>query len=168
LYEDEQGRIQNKLEEWWVKLRDQEDSAISRHAAFMRAVARLATHGFDRVFGERIFSFRALWVSGCQRRRRRWLDRPMPAEPTHQSILGKLKKLMPSRRVSEFLLRCVLAYIVYLSLLLPFVRPSKESEVWGLGILFAIAVGYAWTRLRRESPTGRVVTPEKSRRSARQ
>jgi len=64
LYEDEQGRIQNKLEEWWVKLRDQEDSAISRHAAFMRAVARLATHGFDRVFGERVFSFRALWVSG--------------------------------------------------------------------------------------------------------
>ena len=55
---------------------------------------------------------------------------------------------LPSRKVFDFLLRCVLAYIVYLSLLLPFVRPSKESEVWRLGILFALVVGYAWTRLR--------------------
>ncbi len=60
----------------------------------------------------------------------------------------KLKKLVPSPKVFEFMLKCVLAYVVYLSLLLPFVRPSKESEVWSLGILFALVVGYAWTRLR--------------------
>ncbi len=73
-----------------------------------------------------------------------------PDAPMH---FGKIKKLVASRRLFEFLLRCVLAYIVYLSLLLPFVRPSRESEVWGLGTLFALAVGYAWTRVRsgRES-----------------
>lgn len=65
LYEDEQGKIQNKLEEWWVRLRDKENPAISRHAAFMREVARLATQGFNRLLGDKIFSFRALCVSAC-------------------------------------------------------------------------------------------------------
>jgi hypothetical protein len=47
LYEDEQGKIENKLEEWWVRLDDGRNAAVSRHTAFMREVARLAGHGFD-------------------------------------------------------------------------------------------------------------------------
>jgi hypothetical protein len=108
----------------------------------------------------------AVALSGLRERRSRLQERGrVPVDAPTQ--LGKLKRLMPSRKVFEFLLRCVVAYVVYLSLLLPFVRPSKESEVWGLGILFALVVGYAWTRLRREPATGQA-DAEKGRRSARQ
>lgn len=56
LYEDEQGKIQNKLEEWWVGLSDMQSEALSRHTGFMREVARLTTQGFDRLLGPRLLS----------------------------------------------------------------------------------------------------------------
>jgi hypothetical protein len=65
LYEDEQGKVQNKLEEWWVRVRDTQTVALSRQASFMREVARMATVGFDRLFGERLFSLRSFTVSLC-------------------------------------------------------------------------------------------------------
>jgi hypothetical protein len=65
LYEDEQGKIQNKLEEWWVNLTDQRTKSLSRHTVLMRAVAASATRSFNFLFGERIVSFRAFAVSAC-------------------------------------------------------------------------------------------------------
>jgi hypothetical protein len=65
LYENEQGEIQNKLEEWWVRLVDRQSGALSRHTAFMQEVANLATRGFDRVFGEKLVSPQAVGVSVC-------------------------------------------------------------------------------------------------------
>jgi hypothetical protein len=63
LYEDEQGRIQNRLEEWWVKLSDRRGVALSAHARFMRGVAEVAVAGFDSLFGRRLLSLQALSVS---------------------------------------------------------------------------------------------------------
>jgi len=63
LYEDQQGKIENRLEEWWVKLEDQRNLAVSRNTAFMREVARLAGQGFDRLFGQKLFSLQAFGVS---------------------------------------------------------------------------------------------------------
>jgi hypothetical protein len=65
LYEDEYGRIQSKLEEWWIRLSDKQSLAISRHAAFMREVARLETQLLDGLFGDRLLSLRAIGVSQC-------------------------------------------------------------------------------------------------------
>ena len=65
LYEDDQGRIENRLEEWWVRLDDQRNAAVSRHTAFMREVARLAGRGFDRLFGHRLFSLQAFGASSA-------------------------------------------------------------------------------------------------------
>ncbi len=65
LYEDEQGRIQNKLERWWVRLSDQQSIALSLHAAFLRQIARLCTGALDRLFGNRLFSARAFSVTTC-------------------------------------------------------------------------------------------------------
>lgn len=65
LYEDENGKIQNTLETWWIRLKDQQDSAPSRQAAFMKGVARLTTDVFDKLFGQRLISIRALGTSLC-------------------------------------------------------------------------------------------------------
>jgi hypothetical protein len=65
LYETEEGKIQNKLEEWWVVLCDAESRAVKKHAAFVAEVVALARHVFDTLFGQKLFSIRALGVSAC-------------------------------------------------------------------------------------------------------
>jgi hypothetical protein len=65
LYEDEQGKIRNKLEEWWIRFDDEERAALSRHAAFAREMARLGSRGFDLLFKDRLFSRYAFSVSVC-------------------------------------------------------------------------------------------------------
>jgi hypothetical protein len=42
LYPDEQGQIQNKLEEWWVRLTDLQRLSLTRHGVFLSQVGRLA------------------------------------------------------------------------------------------------------------------------------
>ena len=44
LYEHEHGQIENKLDEWWVSLDHQRNTAVSRHTAFIRQVAELLDH----------------------------------------------------------------------------------------------------------------------------
>jgi hypothetical protein len=39
LYKDEETKSQNKVEEWWIKLSDEQNASRSRVAAFMVAVA---------------------------------------------------------------------------------------------------------------------------------
>jgi len=63
LYEDEQGGLQNKLEEWWVKISDRQSTAVSRYAAFMQQIATLATSALDRLLGKKIVSLRTIQVS---------------------------------------------------------------------------------------------------------
>ncbi|QEG40449.1 hypothetical protein [Roseimaritima ulvae] len=69
LYEPEEQAldsiIQNALDDWWCRLDDYKVLAISRHTLFMQRVARLASLGFDSLFGPRLFSIRALTVAGC-------------------------------------------------------------------------------------------------------
>ena len=63
LHENEEGRIQNKLEEWWIKLSDREKESRSRAAAFMQDVAESTGRGFDRLLGKRLLSLRFIFVS---------------------------------------------------------------------------------------------------------
>jgi hypothetical protein len=65
LYEDELGRVQNKLEEWWVRFDDQQRVALSKAALFMRATVTLTGRLLDGIFGEELISFRSLSVSTC-------------------------------------------------------------------------------------------------------
>ncbi|MGH9967800.1 MAG: hypothetical protein ACREBG_08170 [Pyrinomonadaceae bacterium] len=64
-YETEGGKIQNLLEEWWIKVDDFKKQAISKHIAFIKALASLVTNIFDRVFGTRIYSVESLGISIC-------------------------------------------------------------------------------------------------------
>lgn len=65
LYEDEELKIQNRLEGWWIRLNDKQHSALSLSTRFMQGIAQLVTRGFDRLFGKPLFSLRALVASFC-------------------------------------------------------------------------------------------------------
>lgn len=65
LYEDEEGKIQNKLEDLWLKISNARKYALSKHTAFMQMIAKLMTIGFDRIFGSRLFSLQSIGVSIC-------------------------------------------------------------------------------------------------------
>ena len=65
LYEDEQGKLQNRLEQWWVQVNDKQKAATSQYAVFMREVAKVAAGLFERLFGSRLFSLHAVRVSAA-------------------------------------------------------------------------------------------------------
>jgi len=65
LYPGEEGQIQSKFEDFWVRVDDYQQLALSRHAAFMTQVAKLETRFLDRVFGSKLISSRAVGVSVC-------------------------------------------------------------------------------------------------------
>lgn len=65
MYEDEEGRWQNRLERWRETIIRTRESALSRFTAFMSGVAGLASHVFDRLFGKKLFSVRGVAVSIC-------------------------------------------------------------------------------------------------------
>lgn len=62
-FEDEEGKIQNILEKWWIQLDQSKKAAVSTETAFVQGVARLSSQFFDRIFGPRIVSSRAITVS---------------------------------------------------------------------------------------------------------
>src|SRR5688500_723937 len=65
LYEDEQGKVQNKLEDLWIKIDVRHHVALSKHTVFMRVVADYTARTLSKLFGEKFFSLRFLGVSIC-------------------------------------------------------------------------------------------------------
>ncbi|HTB92164.1 MAG TPA: hypothetical protein VK728_04990 [Candidatus Sulfotelmatobacter sp.] len=65
LYEDEEGRIQNWLEELWLRVRYGRDVALTTAAAIFSFAAQATSRMFDKVFGPRLFSIRAATISVC-------------------------------------------------------------------------------------------------------
>jgi hypothetical protein len=65
LYPNQEGAIQSKLEDFWVRVDDFKNLTLSRHAAFMTQVAKLETRFLDAIFGQKLMSGQALGVSFC-------------------------------------------------------------------------------------------------------
>lgn len=65
LYPDEQGKIQSKFEDFWIRVDDFQNLALTRHAAFMTQVAKLETRLLDRIFGSQSISLQFVVVSAC-------------------------------------------------------------------------------------------------------
>jgi hypothetical protein len=65
LYENEQGLIQSKLEDWWIRIDDIKAQALSRHVAFMKVLAGVLANLLDRIFGPKTISIQAIGVSIC-------------------------------------------------------------------------------------------------------
>lgn len=63
LFEDEEGKIQSRLEAWWVGIEVTRVTALSSTARFIQAVAALSGRAFDAVFGKKLFSVRAFAAS---------------------------------------------------------------------------------------------------------
>ncbi len=64
MYEDEEGKWQNRIEKLWVAINDKEKTAGgSQASAFFNKVADVATRGFNRVLGRSLFSVQLVGVS---------------------------------------------------------------------------------------------------------
>jgi hypothetical protein len=63
LYPDEEGKIQSKFEDFWIRVDDFRNLALSRHTAFMTQVADLETRFLNRVFGSTLISVQSLVFS---------------------------------------------------------------------------------------------------------
>lgn len=65
LYEDEEGHLQSKVEEWWVRIHDLQGRALSTQTAIIVQVARISNEALNRVFGNPLLSLRSLAISFC-------------------------------------------------------------------------------------------------------
>jgi hypothetical protein len=65
LYEDESGKLQNRLENWWIRGHDAEDLYVAKHLRFIRRLAATGNKIMVTIFGDRIHSLRAVVVSVC-------------------------------------------------------------------------------------------------------
>src|SRR6202030_697964 len=65
LYETEEGHLQNSLIGLWIRISDKSDSARKRFERLLEQSARLSERFFDALLGPRLFSLRALSISGC-------------------------------------------------------------------------------------------------------
>ncbi|HEV2946371.1 MAG TPA: hypothetical protein VGX70_03275, partial [Gemmataceae bacterium] len=64
MYEDEEGRWQNRIEELWVAINDKERlTGGSQASAFFNKVADVATKAFNRLLGRRLLSFQLVGAS---------------------------------------------------------------------------------------------------------
>jgi hypothetical protein len=63
LYPGEEGKVQSKLEDFWIRLDDNQKSYVSRHTAFLVQTVRFESSLLDYTFGPRMLSVRAFVVS---------------------------------------------------------------------------------------------------------
>jgi hypothetical protein len=56
VYEDEEKKLQNKIETWWLQFDDFRSHLVSRQAAFVVVVALRATQVLDRLFGPKLLA----------------------------------------------------------------------------------------------------------------
>ena len=63
LHEDEEGKLQNRLEELWVRVDDFQRQALSKQTVFL--LLRLLRSGFDTLLGSRLVSARSATVVFC-------------------------------------------------------------------------------------------------------
>ena len=63
LSEDEEGRVQNQLENLWIKVDDR--SKVGATQQFIRGCAQLYARALDRLFGRRLLSIQACGISLC-------------------------------------------------------------------------------------------------------
>jgi hypothetical protein len=63
LYEDEERKLQNSIEDIWKKVRETSGTALTRAAVSFQEIAKLFIRGIDRVFGVRVFSLQFFAVS---------------------------------------------------------------------------------------------------------
>jgi len=65
LNETEEGQLQSRLEDLWIRVDDLQSRAISRQAALLQQVSKLTSEGLDGLFGRKLFSIACLASCLC-------------------------------------------------------------------------------------------------------
>jgi hypothetical protein len=65
LYEDEELRLQNRLEALWRFINTLQSSSLSKEAAFLRETSRITNRGLDLLLGEKLFSVQLVAIAMC-------------------------------------------------------------------------------------------------------
>jgi hypothetical protein len=63
MFEDEEGKWQNSIDELWIAIDDRAKKIGNRTTAIFNKVAGVVTVGLDRLFGRRLFSVRSIGAS---------------------------------------------------------------------------------------------------------
>src|ERR1035441_4230660 len=63
LYEDEEARIQNRLEQIWHKIDALQSTAMSKEMAFLQGATRTTSAILDRLLGHKLLSLQSVAVS---------------------------------------------------------------------------------------------------------
>lgn len=123
LYEDDEGKIQNRIEQWWIHLDDARVVAHSRAAAFLQEVARLTVQGFDCFLGKNLASLRFVGVSFCL----------SIASLLLLAFFGALRTRHPAGH-PLFASACFVAFA-----LVPGLNAGRWiGRLWGLGLLLSV------------------------------
>jgi hypothetical protein len=64
LYEDDEQKVQVRLEEFWLQVADQSGKAVRRARNILAVAARLTGRILDRLFGPALISWRAAFAAG--------------------------------------------------------------------------------------------------------
>lgn len=65
IYEDEEGKMQNRLEVWWCRLDDAANKALNIHLRIIQRFAKHAKNHTDSMFGKDLISYQSVGVSIC-------------------------------------------------------------------------------------------------------
>jgi len=65
MYEDEQGKWQNRIDNLWLTIDDRAKTTGSKTSAFFNRVSAVVNRILNRIFGLRLFSLRAVGASTC-------------------------------------------------------------------------------------------------------
>jgi hypothetical protein len=135
LYEDEQGKVQSILEDWWIKIEDVKRGALSRHTIFMSGVAQIADSVLNRIFGKKLFSLQSLSVSAC-------------LSIASLGLAEIYLELRADDKVNQLHVRWfALWFLCFLLVsLIPFLRPRLSALI----LLVAILSGYLYYELAYE------------------
>lgn len=126
MYEDEKGRLQNRLEELWIRIDDRQRAAVARHIAFLKAVLGLLNRGLDTLFGAKIFSLRSIAVTFCYSQASLLLLLP--------HTLGDFDAKVSLRAAAYF------AFLVILGTSSIMIKGKKALAIWSCSII-AIGTG---------------------------
>src|SRR6267154_2546999 len=65
MYEDEQGKLQNRVEQLWIAVNDRKRVTGEAAPALFNKVAEMVKRVFDQILGQKLVSFQLIGVSVC-------------------------------------------------------------------------------------------------------
>jgi len=123
MYEDEEGRVQNRLEDWWCRLDDAANTAVNYHLRIVQSFAKNANTRLELSFGEKLISYQSIGVAIC------W---GMISAKLTVVILGLISRPLQTRVIVFELVGCFC--FMYFSRR-PRFLPSSQHRLWFIMIL---------------------------------